>query len=458
MDSATKQSDYPKEVFFLGAGASALAGVPTFANFREKADDICNKKLLNNESNKQFERVLKYWKKNFDEFNIEEFYEAVEMSETLDNPTDKEKQETVTTDEIENFINSTIQKSIKRDFLFSWDEIPGNHNGKLIDFLLKNVCDWANTATIEKIDDDRTIKVSTEKYYILLKLEGQTYLYIKLVEGTQTKYGNDNFIVKMENGTRNIYKRDVQVHDLYESFLALIEPSVIITTNWDTELETSPKKITIENGGIRYEGVQPYDEIKSQTHRQYRILKLHGSLNWGFCRKCGNIYYFDEKIHDGLASSKGLECKKCSGKLDRIIIPPKLSKLIKPEQNNSEPNDESNPLKSPYFQLRSIWSKASDYLKMCDKLYFIGYSFPETDVQMKTFISNALRENSNLNRLKIIIVSSPKHGNSRVNFEERYLSIFSRFISQSRIEFHYDGFEGYPMYLTKSRNANLGFY
>lgn len=163
MDSATKQSDYPKEVFFLGAGASALAGVPTFANFREKAEDICKKKLLNNESNKQFERVLKYWKKNFDEFNIEEFYEAVEMSETLDNPTDTEKQETVTTGDIEEFINSTIQKSIKRDFLFSWDEIPGNHNGKLIDFLLKTVWNEVKTATIEKIDGGNIIKVSTEK-------------------------------------------------------------------------------------------------------------------------------------------------------------------------------------------------------------------------------------------------------------------------------------------------------
>ncbi len=453
MDSATKQPDYPEEVFFLGAGTSALAGVPTFANFDEKAEDICKKKLLDDESNKQFERVLKYWKKNFNECNIEEFYEAVEMRETLDNPADKEKPETVTTVDIEEFIYFTIQKSIKRDFLFSWDEIPGNHNGKLIDFLRTLADDWVKTATIEKIDGDNTIKVSTEKNYFLLRLKGKTDLWIKMFVDNSIAYENDNFIVKMENGTRNIYKRDVHIHDLYETFLALIEPSVIITTNWDTVLETSPKKISIENGGISYEGVQPYDEIESKTHRKYRILKLHGSLNWGFCRKCGIIYYFDEKIHD---SSKGVECKKCSGKLDRIIVPPKLSKLIKPEQNNSEPNDESNPLKLPYFQLSSIWSKASEYLKMCEKLYFIGYSFPETDVQMKTFISNALRENSNLN--KVIIVSSQKHGDSRVEFENRYLSILSRFISQSRIEFHYDGFEEYPKYLTKSGTPPLGFY
>ena len=53
MDSVNKQLVYPKQVFFLGAGASALASVPTFANFYEKAEDICKKKLLNNESNKR---------------------------------------------------------------------------------------------------------------------------------------------------------------------------------------------------------------------------------------------------------------------------------------------------------------------------------------------------------------------------------------------------------------------
>ncbi len=373
MDSVTEQSDYPKEVFFLGAGASVLAGVPTFANFREKAEDICKKKLLTDESNKQFEQVLKYWKKNYNECNVEEFYSAVEMHEMLvNNLTDKEEQKTVTTVEIENFIYSTIQKSIKSTPL-----IDGN----------------------------------------------------------------------------------------YELFLNSIRTSsVIITTNWDIVLETSSGYISIEAGMISYGDAQPYKEIKSAMYElhggrwQQRILKLHGSLNWGFCDKCGKIYYFNKKIHDNLDTGEGIVCKdeKCGGKLTHIIVPPKLSKLIKPkpEQNNSEPNTESTSSKSPYFQLRSIWSKASECLKNCEKVYFIGYSFPETDVQMKTFISNALRENSKLN--KVIIVSSQKHGNSRVEFEERYLSILSRFISQSKIKFCYDGFEKFCTDLAKSRNPHLG--
>ena len=46
-------------------------------------------------------------------------------------------------------------------FLFSWDEIPGNDEEKLRDFLNKNYgFDWLEIAGIEKTDDDMTIEVS----------------------------------------------------------------------------------------------------------------------------------------------------------------------------------------------------------------------------------------------------------------------------------------------------------
>ncbi|MCK4799197.1 MAG: SIR2 family protein [Spirochaetes bacterium] len=367
MDSVIEQPNDPKDVYFLGAGVSALAGVPTFTNFRKKAEDICNKKIWNNESNNQFERVLKYWDKYFNECNVEEFYSAVEMREMLvSDLLKKEKQETVTTDEIENFIYSTIQNSINKSYL---------------------------------------------------------------------------------------------VDEIYQLFLRNITMnSVIITTNWDILLETSSGPFSIRDNSVRYEAVQPYtkkDELGDFSANHFHILKLHGSLNWGFCDKCGNIYYFDEKIHNRLASKEGVACNNndCDGKLARIIVPPKLSKLIKPEQTNTDINIEQNPLMSPYFQLRSIWSEANKYLKMCEKVYFIGYSFPETDVQMKIFISNALRGNSNLK--KVTIVSRQKHGKSRVEFEERYLSIFSRFINQSKIKFYYGGFEEFCNEFAHSRNPYL---
>lgn len=81
---------------------------------------------------------------------------------------------------ISDYIDEKTQK-----YLFSWDEIPGNDNGKLIDFLEKNFnIDWVKTAKIQKIDDGKTIRVYTEKNSLLLKLNDEkTEVNLKIDEG-----------------------------------------------------------------------------------------------------------------------------------------------------------------------------------------------------------------------------------------------------------------------------------
>ncbi|MFA4957782.1 MAG: SIR2 family protein [Candidatus Methanoperedens sp.] len=341
MNTATEQSKYPKEVFFLGSGASALAGVPTFSNFYEKAKDICKTKLISDESNKQFEYILKYWKKNYDKCNIEEFYSEVEMREMLVNDINERVEGSITTNKIEHFIYATINKSIEQD----------------------------------NYEHRRTYRLFSEK---------------------------------------------------------VTNKSVIITTNWDFLFETSSYH-NLENGGINYLFEYPDEKIAlDDSEQRFSVLKLHGSLNWGFCNICERIYLFNETVDDKLFNNE-LSCNKnnCKGTLSLIIVPPKLSKLIKPETNDIK--------KSPYLYLHKIWSKASEYVNNCESLYFIGYSFPETDTQMKTFFSNALRDHNNLKEIKVI--SNPKNGNSKIEFEERYISIFSRFINPSKIVFYYKGFK-----------------
>lgn len=91
----------------------------------------------------------------------------------------------------------------KNNFLFSWDEIPRNDSGRLIDFLKqKYSIDWVKTAKIEKIDDDRTIKVSVGKNYLSLSLNNEkSKVTLKIDDGR-----TGDFIAKMENDKLNIYK------------------------------------------------------------------------------------------------------------------------------------------------------------------------------------------------------------------------------------------------------------
>ncbi len=88
-------------------------------------------------------------------------------------------------------------------YLFSWDEIPENDSGRLRDFLKQNYSiDWVKIARIEKIDDGKTIRVSTEKNFLLLKLNNdKTEINLKIDDCR-----SDKFVVKIENGKLNIYK------------------------------------------------------------------------------------------------------------------------------------------------------------------------------------------------------------------------------------------------------------
>ncbi len=326
----------PKEVYFLGAGTSALVGVPTFAAFRKKATEICNGLSSDDPKKGLFERVLKHWRERFNEFNIEQYYAVIEMREMFpeDFPNGRENYENITTTDIEKFIFSTIQKSL----------------------------------------EDTN--------------QGESYYY--------------DFLSNIE-----------------------ISRSSIITTNWDIVLETS-KFFPKTSYGINYEGVQPYNSVSIKPDYQLRILKLHGSLNWGFCENCREIYYFEKKMYDNITLGGveccGEECKTKHVKLKTVIVPPTLSKLAKAQP-----------------QLVNIWKTAQSHLKSCEKIYFIGYSFPETDVQMKIFILSALRENPKLK--EVIIVSNQKHGQSKIDFEERYLSILPTYFSQLKMKFDYEGFE-----------------
>jgi hypothetical protein len=90
--------------------------------------------------------------------------------------------------------------SISR-YLFSWDEIPGNDNGKLIEFLIdKFGIDWVKTAEIEKIDNGNTIKISTEINHLSLNLNQEKTEVIFKIDDVRT----DKIMAKMENGKLNI--------------------------------------------------------------------------------------------------------------------------------------------------------------------------------------------------------------------------------------------------------------
>ena len=105
------------------------------------------------------------------------------------------------------FANSNIERvdmtdsSWIRDDMFRWEDIPGNDNVRLIEFLKQNFgVDWVKTENIKKIDNGMTIKVSTQKNNFTLKLNNeQTEVNVTIDDGRTNKFG-----VKIENSKLNI--------------------------------------------------------------------------------------------------------------------------------------------------------------------------------------------------------------------------------------------------------------
>jgi len=123
---------------------------------------------------------------------------------------------------------SVSTHNILRKYSFNWDEIPGNDTKRFIKCLKQKYgINWVETAKIEKIDNSKTIKVSTGKNSISLILNNKkTKVSLKINDGR-----TDKFTAKMENGELNMYvKCDV-------SHLGGVK------TDWDKDEEKIKKKL-----------------------------------------------------------------------------------------------------------------------------------------------------------------------------------------------------------------------
>lgn len=240
----------------------------------------------------------------------------------------------------------------------------------------------------------------------------------------------------------------------------------VITMNWDDVLERSLFSLCNEYNSKLNKGQQrifldlcfydyslnttedhiPSTHIKAKGHKNIKILKMHGSLGWLECPKCGKIYtdFSREIAADEYA---GLQCPNC--KTTDLLggeAPILRSLIITPTYMKSLDN----------LNIKNIWHNAFIDISEADHLVLIGYSFPDADFEMRCLLKKAIKANafitvvlSNSDDPQKYIHSYVSRGYSQeesvrlVNHmwlpEERYKSFFG----EDKVEFIYKGFEGY---------------
>jgi len=187
-----------------------------------------------------------------------------------------------------------------------------------------------------------------------------------------------------------------------------LEPSdTVITFNWDLLLDN----VLAENANINYSGhfARFYRNGRWCNNNMYtgvKLLKLHGSLNWMFCKSCRRNYCYilsgkvgaDQIVNPEDPRTK---CPQCARQMKPIIIPPTLAKQYKNEL------------------LDELWQEALVKLKDADEIIIIGYSLPVTDFKAKWLFmkSVAMRQNQ-LNKLTVV----DKYLND--NLKRKFKSIF----------------------------------
>lgn len=254
-------------------------------------------------------------------------------------------------------------------FLFCWEEIPGDDNLRLIDFLRQNYSiNWVKTGKIEKIDNLKTVRISTEKNYLTLKLDNyRTKVNLTIDDGR-----TDEFSVNTKNDKLNIYqdkKTSLVIRSVSRERLGDIlefEPSQIdqpypvrsIVTTTDGRIRSfilnevpagdislNPLKISIPKGGESFRltlkddpSKQPAGKIKKVNEhvnkifieKNYLVYSGEHSVNTKLTR--GPVYPYlmnthEKEIHD--LNNEQTNCKLDEMNRDNMIFIKDLNNIGK---------------------------------------------------------------------------------------------------------------------------------
>jgi len=183
--------------------------------------------------------------------------------------------------------------AMKKRYLFSWDEIPGNDSLRLIEFLTRKFCiDWAKMGQIEKTSDGKRIRVTNGENYISLRLNNE----ITKIEVEIDDFRKDEFLVNTENGKINVYNKREKIsytHCEYKIALAEKKPHQVylIDKGWDIIRELRDWK---EIDWRRVREKPAFKEINNDEIEHYfyvtkNVLQFREEVENEFCPRIKDI-------------------------------------------------------------------------------------------------------------------------------------------------------------------------
>jgi NAD-dependent SIR2 family protein deacetylase len=169
----------------------------------------------------------------------------------------------------------------------------------------------------------------------------------------------------------------------------------IITTNFDyavewnllTAAEAKSAHLRVDYG-FNWRDVEGGEIYLRPADPRFRFFKLHGSVDWLKCERCGFIYVNPtEDIYSLSFSNKKIDATKCHcdyWPLKPVLVTPSFNRNVR----------DTN--------LSQIWRNALEELRLADEWVIVGYSLPGEDFNIRSLFMRALNGRKRRPVIKVI--------------------------------------------------------
>lgn len=241
------------------------------------------------------------------------------------------------------------------------------------------------------------------------------------------------------------FSNKVNEHDYsnkdYKEVIQFIKENLgsisILTTNWDILLENyflhegikynynfNSSYVLNSEGNIYFEN----NDLNCTTY-----LKMHGSINWYRCLKCGTLQIYEREkcgkyLFDDIETEKCVKCGQ-EARGDNVQIAPEIITPTMIKSINSQ----------LYY---NIWQNAAYELQQAEKVIFCGYSLPLADFEFRHLLKQNINKSA---KIDVVLYHNDDPGKVKEDNikdllpEKRYKDLFPN----NECDFFYDGFGEY---------------
>ena len=197
-------------------------------------------------------------------------------SENLSSTTLSPEEENIPEIEVTSFSSIYMHDNTERvyEYIFSWDNVPGNESQSLISYL-KNYTgiDWADNTQIVKTNDNETIRVFTSENSLELTLEDNKSKILTTINSDPLFF--DSKKIKKENGKICVYRLEYEPgYNITEKYYAVYGLS--IKNNGSNNLDFKLNELHVRDGNHMFNTttIEPFsytNEILSDLEKETKL-------------------------------------------------------------------------------------------------------------------------------------------------------------------------------------------